>query len=170
MASPIIIRVKCDPYLARFLETLYGGSPVSFPKKSNFNAILDLFLERPDLDYVEPDYGANTLEIRLPYFDHKNILSYYYLSPAKQEIFVNQVWKFFKVTYRAYISRCIVVGLERQEAISIFITKYNISLDSWDLLEKDYQRYLKVRSKNRLLRTNKNLSDRDPFCPAGSAG
>ena len=41
MASDIIIQVKCEPYMIKFLETLYGPSPISFPKKSNFNALLD---------------------------------------------------------------------------------------------------------------------------------
>lgn len=156
MASQIILRVKCEPYLVKFLETLYGPSPISFPKNSNFNTILDVFLDKAPFDYHEPEYGVNTLKIQLPYFEHKDIRSYNYLSPKKQTAFVKEIWKYFKITYRSEIAKCIVMGLDRQDAIEIFIEKYNLSLDCWDFMEKDFQRYLKLRAMRRLRRTNKN--------------
>ena len=159
MASEITLRVKCEPYLVKFLETLYGKSPVSFPKKSNFNAILDVFLEKQPLEYHEPDYGASTLIVLLPYFEQKDIRSYNYLSPIKQRIFIKEIWKFFKITYRGEIAKYVVMGLDRQDSLDLFIEKYNLSLDCWDFLEKDFQRYVKLRSKHRLFKTNINSSD-----------
>jgi len=156
MASQIIIRIKCEPYLIRFVETLYGPSPISFPKNSNFNTLLDVFLDKPPLDHIEQDYGESTLSIQLPYFDNKDIRSYNYLSAKKQAAFVKELWKFFKITYRGYISKLIVAGLDRQDAIEIFIEKYDLSLDCWDFMEKDFQRYLTLRSMRRLRRTNKS--------------
>ena len=168
MASDTIIRVKCEPYLVKFLETLYGKSPISFPKKSNFNSILDVFLDKPPLDYQEPEYGENTLEIRLPYFENKNVLFNFYLSPTKQRILIKEIWKFFKITFRGEISKHIVLGLDRQDAIQIFIEKYNLSQDCTDSLEKDFQRYVKLRSYHRLFRNKKNSSVKDHDCPAVS--
>ncbi|MFZ4523268.1 MAG: hypothetical protein ACOYNC_16285 [Bacteroidales bacterium] len=168
MASQIILRVKCESYLVRFLETMYGKSPISFPKKSNFNTILDVFLDRPPLDYLEQDFGGSTLAILLPYFEQKDIRSYNYLSETKQRIFVKEIWKFFKITYRGEIAKYVVMGLDRQDSIQLFIEKYDLSHDCWDFLEKDFQRYVKMRSKHRLFKTNINSSDRDPDCPANS--
>ncbi|MEI7723459.1 MAG: hypothetical protein WCK09_00285 [Bacteroidota bacterium] len=168
MASNIIIRVRCEPYLIRFLETLYGGSPISFPKNSNFNAILDVFLDKPPLGHHDPDHGENTLAIQLPYFELKDIRSYNYLTETKQRIFIKEIWKFFKITYRQDIAKCVVMGLDRKDAIELFIEKYDLPLDCWDSLEKDFQRYLKLRSKKRLFKNNISSAVKDHDCPAVS--
>jgi hypothetical protein len=168
MASDVIIRVHCEPYLVRFLETLYGTSPISFPKNSNFNMLLDVFLEKPPLGYQEFVDGEKNLQIRLPYFEVKDIRSYNYLSPTKQRIFAKEVWKFFKITFRQEIAKCIVIGLDRKDAIELFVEKYNLSQDCWDALEKDFQRYLKLRSKKRLFKSNLNSSVKEPVCPVVS--
>ncbi len=165
MASNIVIKVKCEPYLIRFLESLYGPSPITFLKNSNFNTILDVFLEKPPLDYSEPDYGDSTLLIRLPYFDNKNVVFNNYLSPTKQRIFKNEIWKFFKITFRSEISKYVVMGLDRQDALELFIEKYNLTQDSWDSLEKDFQRYLKLRRYHRQFRMKKNTSVKEAVCP-----
>ena len=165
MPSPITINVKCDQYLVRFLEKLYGPSPIVFPVKSNFNMFLDVFLQIPSLDYHQQDFGENTLIIQLPYFENKDVRSYFYLSEKAQEKFVEEIWKFFKITFRKEISKYIVLGLYRKDCIELFIDKYNLSLDCWDMLEKDYQRYIKLSWKKRLFRKNINSSVKDPVCP-----
>jgi hypothetical protein len=45
MPSDVTISVPCPLYLIKFLETLCGKTPVVFSRSSNFNAILDVFLE-----------------------------------------------------------------------------------------------------------------------------
>jgi len=151
--------------LIRFLETLYGPSPINFPVKSNFNMFLDVFLQKPPLDYQDKDHGENTLLIQLPYFEVKDVRSYYYLSDKAQAKFVEEIYKFFKITFRREISKYIVLGLFRKDSIELFIDKYNLSLDCWDMLEKDYQRYIKLSWKKRLFRKNKNSSVKDSVCP-----
>jgi hypothetical protein len=166
MPSDITIKIKCDQYLIQFLETLYGPSPIVFPVKSNFNMFLDVFLQKPPLNYQEQDYGKNTLIVQLPYFENKDVRSYYYLTQKAQQKFVDEIWKFFKITFRREISKYIVVGLYRKDSIEMFIDKYNLSLDCWDMLEKDYQRYIKLSWKKRLFRRNINSSVREPVYPA----
>lgn len=151
--------------MIRFLETLYGPSPINFPVKSNFNMFLDVFLQKPPLDYQDKDHGENTLLIQLPYFEVKDVRSYYYLSDKAQAKFVEEIYKFFKITFRREISKYIVLGLFRKDSIELFIDKYNLSLDCWDMLEKDYQRYIKLSWKKRLFRKNKNSSVKDSVCP-----
>jgi len=121
--------------------------------------MLDLFLEQRPLDYHEaPHYGKNTLKVRLPYFDTKNVDYYNYLSEKKQQVFVKEVWKFFKITFRSFVSQHIVLGLDKKDAIDLFIEKHKLPVDIWDSLEKDFQRYLKLRSKRKLSRKSKNMS------------
>ena len=165
MASDIIIQVKCEPYMIKFLETLYGPSPISFPKKSNFNALLDVMLGKPPFNYTQADYGDKCLTIMLPYFENKDIRSFNYLTPRKQEAFIKEIWKFFKISYRCEIAKYVVLGLDRKDAIELFIEKYNLSLDCWDFLEKDFQRYRSLRSYHKLFRKNKSSADKSSFCP-----
>lgn len=169
MPSPTVIKVQCDPYLIRFLEKLYGPAPITFPKNSTFNSILEHFLDKPPLDFHEPDYGARTLQIRLPYLEHRNVVSNCYLSELRQRILVGELKRYFKITFRTEISKLIVMGLQRQDSIEVFIEKYGLTLDSWDMLEKDYQRYLKLRSYHKQFRPKKNLSDKEADCPAISS-
>jgi len=159
MPSQVILRLKCDQYLIRYLETLYGDQPIVFPKKSHFSKFLDVFLLQPPLDYVETDHGENTLSILLPYFEDKDVRSYNYLTKKRQEAFINEIRKHFKITYRSEIAKSLVCGLDRQDALAIFIEKYNLSQDTWDFLEKDFQRYLKLRRYHGLSKINKNSSD-----------
>jgi hypothetical protein len=166
MASEIIIQIECDPHLIKFFETFFKSSPVVFPRQSNFNNILDVFVDIPPLGYIEPVYPFETLKIELPFFENKDIRSYYYLSEWKRNSFVREINKFFKITYRSEISNFVHLGLDRKDAITLFLEKYNISENSRDLLEKDFQRYLKIRSYRRLLRKNKNSSDKRPVCPS----
>ncbi len=127
---------------------------------------LDVFLQIPPLGYHEKDYGENTLSIQLPYFENKNVLSYFYLSDFEQEKFVNEIWKFFKITFRKEISKYIMVGLYRKDSIEVFIRRYNLPMDCWDMLEKDYQRYIVLSWKRRLFKKIPNVSSRRADCPA----
>jgi hypothetical protein len=170
MASNVIIRLECEPYLIKFLEKLYGPSPVNFPRKSNFNCILDVFLERTPPDFTRPDFGSRNLDIHLPFFELKDVRSYNYLSPTKEKIFIKEIWKYFKITYRGDIAKYIVLGLDRKDALDLFIEKYDLSQDCWDFLEKDFQRYLKIRSKKRLFRNKIISSVEGHVCPASSVG
>ncbi len=169
MPSPIVIKIKCDLYLVRFLEKLYGPSPISFPAQSNFNMFLDVFLSQPPLNYLEQDHGENTLLVQLPYFENKNVLSYYFLTQKAQQKFVDEIWKFFKITYRSEISKYIMVGLYRKDSIEMFIDKYNLPMDCWDMLEKDYQRYIQLSWKRRLFKKNLNLSSKGAVCLVGKS-
>jgi hypothetical protein len=166
MPSPISINIRCDQYLIRFLETLYGPSPVSFPVKSNFNMFLDVFLQKAPLDYQQQEFGKDTLVVQLPYFENKDVRSYFYLSEKAQAKFVEEIWKFFKIQFRCEIGSCILIGLYRKDAIELFIDKYNLPVDCWDMLEKDYQRYLRIRRKRGLFRSRKNSSEKEPVCPS----
>ena len=165
MPSDMIIRVKCDPYLVRFAVALYGNMPINFPKNSNFLNILDVFLDKPPMDFKQPDYGKETLWIQLPYFENKNILYNNYLSPLKQRIFVKELNKYFKITFRSEVSKHILNGLEKKDSLALFIEKYNLSQDSWDFLDKDFQRYLTIKRKRRLFRNRKNTSVNALLCP-----
>ena len=165
MPSDIIIRVKCDAYLVRFAVSMFGNLPLNFPKNSHFLNLLDVFLDKPPMDFQEPDYGPETLWIQLPYFQNKNVVYNNYLSPLKQRVFVKELRKYFKITFRSEVSQLIINGIEKQDALELFIEKYNLSQDCWDFLQKDFYRYVNLRYKRRLFRNRKNTSVKDLVSP-----
>jgi hypothetical protein len=168
MPSPVIIKVQSEPYLIKFMEKLYGSSPLNFPKKSNWHTMLEYFLDKPPMNWIEPDFGEATMQIQLPFLENKNVLSNHYLSPVKQRVLTDEMKRFFKITFRTELSKMIVMGLQRQQALEIFIEKYGLSMDCWDFLEKDYQRYLKLRHYHKQFRSSKNSSDKEVELPAVS--
>ena len=170
MPSPVTIKIKCPVPLIEFMVGQYGPMPIVFQRKCDFTDILNWMLDIPPLDYHEHDYGPSTLTIQLPYFEDKNVLSYNYLTRVQQEMFVRRVYRFFKITFRGEMNKSIMLGWEKKESIILFQDKYGMGPDSTDMLEKDYQRYIQLRCKNRdLFRTNKNLSVKEAKCPASLA-
>jgi len=167
MPSPVTIKIKCSIPLIEFMEGNFGPMPIVFPRKCDFTDMLDYLLEIPPLDFHERDWGKETLVLQLPYFDDKNIFSYNYLSRLKQEMFVKRIHQFLKITFRGEMNKMIMLGFEKKDSIEMFMDKYSMGPDSTDMLEKDYQRYIKLRWKKRtLFRMDKNLSVKEANCPA----
>lgn len=165
MSSTVIINIKCDVYLIRFLEKVFGEMPIAFPKNHDFNHLLHFLLDVCPLNYKETDFGESTLKVQLPYFEDKNVKSYIFLSERRQRIFTERVWEYFKISFRGEINKSILLGLNRNTGIELFMEKYNIPVDCLDMLEKDYHRYLKVRWKQKLFRPGKILSVKEAVCP-----
>ena len=161
--SDQILTIRTKPYLIRFLETTYGPQPIKFPK-SNFNDIILYYVDFPPLDYKVPDYGDETLKIEIPYCEFKNIKSYNYLNPERQDFFNDEIYMFFRLTYRKEISKLLMMQsnkkdpVRKKKAIEMFMEKYNISMDSWDMLDQDYKRHIKLTWKTHRLRLNRNMS------------
>ncbi|MGA2824316.1 MAG: hypothetical protein ABSE72_12420 [Bacteroidales bacterium] len=151
-----IIKIKCDFYLIRFLESIFGPQPIKFPKSHNFNNILSYNLGFIPPDYQDPDFGNETLLVELPYFENKDPRVYNYLSPKQQKIFRDEVYCLFKLTFRTDITKILLMQFKRQKkrALEMFIDKYNIPLDCWDMLDKDYSRHIQLtwKKKKRVFR------------------
>ena len=154
--SEVIIKVQCDHYLVKFLEAYFNSSPVRFPRNNNFRNFLEIFLDFPPLDHRESDYGRNTLTVELPFFEDKDPRSYNFLNPIRQRIFVDHIWMFFKITFRSEINKYRLTGIGRNDAISLFMDKYNIPDECWESLLKDYSRYLQNHSKKKYRKNRKH--------------
>ncbi len=162
MSSPVVLKVKCEVFLIRFLEKLYGPQPIAFPKKHDFNNTLDFLLSLRPLDYKEPDYEEKTLSILLPYFETKDVRSYNYLSDFKQRKFEKRIGLYFKIHFHTDMNKLINLGYKKKDALEIFMDEYNLPVDCQDMIEKDYSRYITTRwrMKKKLFRTNINSSDK----------
>lgn len=139
-----------EPYLKAFLLSCYNQQePVFFPKRDQLNDMLQLLLARPpkDLKPVPPD--PDQLEVVIPYFENLNIMSYHYLSPNNQQVFARRVKQIFRVTYLDFMDECFRHEMRRNDAIYLFIEKYNIPLDTRieDMLRKELYRSKRIFRK-----------------------
>lgn len=142
----------------RFLEEYFETSqPILFPSHHDFNTLLDFLISKPPKDWQDMEYGDHNLQIKLPYFDNKNVLSQWYLSRRNQAAFTKRVAQFFKVVFRGSINQSIILGFSKQDSIDIFMTQYNLPADTWDMLAKDYSRYLTLRRTHKIRKSSKNL-------------
>jgi hypothetical protein len=165
MPSPISINIRCEPYLICFMESLFGSQPILLPRKDNFALLLNYLLVKAPDYYVNTRHGYGTLQLQLPYFEDKNVLYHFYLSPVKEIIFIRKIEELFRVSFRTEMNQCILLGIKRIDAIHLFMDTYNLPESSIDMLLKDYQRYRNgVRQK--IFTENLKISSVKPrFCP-----
>lgn len=120
MTNPIL-KVKCDLYLIRYLETLYGVQPIRFPNGNKFNTFIHFNLRMPNSYTKEPDYGEETLLLEIPDFRSYDVNKYCSFSERVQKIFREQVRAYFSLTFEtemtqegtnAHFLLCIIVYLK----------------------------------------------------------
>lgn len=143
-----------EQHLVDFLYAVYQpnqkNEPLFIIKRDRLNKLLSLLLSKPPPEYnpfkkTKEPY----LELILPYFEKLNINTYYYLSHRSQRIFAKQVSTIFDVQFFNFIDDCMIEGLDKIEAINLFIEKYTLPdhLNFQDRLLKKIQRSEKILKK-----------------------
>lgn len=145
MPSPMTIKIECEPYLIQFYTRIFGPQPILFPKGHVLAFTLRHLLDRPPRTPVpDPDYES-CLEIQIPYNDEKNVLYNFHLSVQSKRIMSFRLEREFKLTFREDINASRLAGLKRNDAIHLFIDKYDLGEDIFDRLIKDYYRNYHLR-------------------------
>lgn len=150
MKSRITATVKLDSRLKSFVLSVYGKEPVYFPKRDKLNSLLSVLLSKPPLDFkfttLDP---VNDLVIILPYFEHLNINSHNYLSDRSQRVFAKRIKTLFDVAFVDFIDKCFLDGIDRVDAVNLFIDKYNLpdDLSHQETLLKAIYRSKKIMSR-----------------------
>ncbi|MFZ4546820.1 MAG: hypothetical protein ACOYN4_05275 [Bacteroidales bacterium] len=169
MPSPISITVHCAPHLVRFMVAVYGPQPLQFPRKDNFSMLLNYLLEKESDAETTVDPHDEKLEIQLPYFENKNVLYNYVLTPMKESIFINKIDERFRLSFNDEMNRATLVGISKIDSVHLFMDSYNMPEDCIDMLLKSYQRYIKLKRYHRLSQKNKKISSvKGEYCPAVS--
>lgn len=148
MSNPIL-KVRCDLYLIRYLETLYGSQPIRFPNGNKFNTFIHFNLRMPNSYTQESDYGEETLLLEIPDFKSYDVNKYCSFSERVQEIFQEQIRSHFSLTFETEMTHILLMQVRRRRkhAIELWMIKYNIPEESWDMLQKKFQRYLPLGFK-----------------------
>jgi len=150
MKDRLTVKIKMAPYLKSFLLSCYNQQqPIYFPKRDKLNDLLQLLLSKPPMDLKPVPADHDSLEVVIPYFENLNVTSYHYLSPANQERFVHRVKQIFWVTFEDFMDECFRHDMRRNDAIYLFIEKYNLPADGRieDMLRKELYRSKKIFRK-----------------------
>jgi len=166
MPSPMTISIRIQPYLVDFLTAVYGPQPIAFPRKDNFNRILNKFMDREPATYSNYHRSDTNLEIQLPYFEDKNVLYNFSLSPIQESILIDKIENMFKLSFRDEIDQCLLIGIKKIDAVHLFMDKYKIREESIDMLLKDYHRFRQNRYQINFQKKQKKTSVKSRFCPA----
>jgi hypothetical protein len=166
MSSPIQVSFNADQYLVAFLEYIYGNQPITFPKQSDFNRQLFRMLEKPPKDYVYSSSKEDTLIVNVPYCSEKNVLYQHYLTDLNKKVLLDGVDDLFRITFHSEVNEWVILRVRIKDAIHLFMEKYGIDEQAFDMLLRDYGRYRHVEKVKEKRKSKKKSSDSEAFCPA----
>ena len=146
MPSEFTVNIFCPkPKLIIFARALYGDQPLVIPRKDNLNRLVNILLQKAPPDYRTVNYGDQNISIQLPYYEDKDVRSWYYLSDRSQHTVVNRFDDLFTLEFRKHVDRMLILGVKNQkDSIYSFIEKYDLPEDILSDLLKDYQRYRNI--------------------------
>lgn len=150
MNDRLTVKISMAPYLKAFLLSIYHQEPpIFFPKKDKLNDLLHLLLKKQPKNHFNKDPECDYLEIIIPYFEDKNIMSYNYITPEAQRIFCRRVTMIFWSTFEDFMDEYFRQDMRRNDSIYLFIEKYNLPEDSKivDRIRKELYRSKKIFRK-----------------------
>jgi len=166
MPSPISVNIYCPkPKLIYFARKIFGAEPCLLPKRNHFSKLLNILVAPAPEDWRPVHYGESNLCIMLPWYEDKNVLRHYYLSPLKQKVFVGRLNDYFQITFRAHVDKYLLRDVPQQQAIYLFMEEYDLPVDVISDLLKDYQRYRSaIRQRKFYQRHKKKASFDEKSC------
>ena len=169
MSSGIHVTLKLDPFYQAFLRARFQipeGEPFRFSKGHDLSLFFQAMLRPLPADFRETDYGQWAFRIEIPYMEHKNPLTYRYISPERMVMFSSRVMRYWKMIAHDIITQARKMGMEKKEIIFFLLEELDIPLQYSDRVERDYSRYLAeertrhFRVKNKKLKNVKKMSDK----------
>lgn len=150
MKDRLTVKIAMEPYLQAFLICVYRQQPpLFFPKRDRLNDLLQILLAKPPKDHKPRPSERDHLEVIIPYFENLNIMSYHYLSIRNQVIFSKKVKQMFNCTYIDFMEKCFMNDISKNDAIALFLEKYDIPVDDKieDMLRKQLYRSKRITRK-----------------------
>jgi hypothetical protein len=143
MSSGIYVTIRLEPFLQDFLRAHFNcnNGVFSFPKGEDLCNKMQRLLRTLPETYKSEDYGLYNFEIEIPYMHDKDPFYYRYLSVAAQNAFVERIKDYFEEVFHERIVELRHDGHEKKECIEIFLDEHNLSIQYYDRLIKDYQRW-----------------------------
>lgn len=143
MKDCVITTVKLDPFLQQFLRGHFKcQEPIFiFPKGEDLLLRLEYFLSIPPRDFRPSNFGEWTFRIQVPAMEHKNPLSYFYLSEKKMILFSTRIRNFQRDVFHELIGVGIRRGMYKSEIIQSLMEDYNIDPKFEDRIQREWSRY-----------------------------
>jgi len=157
MSSGIYTTVKLHPFYQQFLRGQFQQTEqvFQFPKGHDLLMRLEFFLAKAPADFKPANYGKQTFRIEIPYMEHKDPFYYNYISENKSVLFARRIREYFRDVIHEEIGRARRKGFTRSEIIYGLMEELHISPTYFDLMEKEYKRYLQAERSRRFKKGKK---------------
>ena len=132
-------------HIISYLKTLYGPEePISFPKKSDYNAFLVKKLGLPPRDFRLDCSNMKKIAIQPPETNLKDLFANNYLGFHDQIAFRRIVERDFISDFHAFVNQKITEGWNRKMGTIMFMELNNIVDDelSYSAFYRDFNRLL----------------------------
>lgn len=129
MCDRITIKIEVKSYIKKYLVKVYGEEPIMFPKKSHYNRLIVMNIQKTPEDYKHESFNNKcSVEIILPYNNLRDIRSYNYLSRDNVMALRKEFREEFEHDYKKCIDKAMRdEKLNRKDATILCMKNYNIS-------------------------------------------
>lgn len=155
--GPICIHLEMEPYLRQWLIAENGGvTPISFPKLSIENRILEIYLRKLPWNAIPDKATDHTVAIAIPEFRHTDPRTYNYLPKAAMQELKNCIRQRFLIQLWTDLHQFGHIGSRRDHLIYAWMETHGIEINdtNFNTLAKIYQRQHRAY-KQRQRRKNK---------------
>jgi hypothetical protein len=170
MPSDYILKIDCPYYLIRFIKAIYGKQPIVFPQKDNISRALSHLLLKPSKTLEEVNEVFSTTDfdkdeylfINLNYYKDSDPRVYNDLSNRGKLLLLKRIKSFFKLVFHEELTESLHNGYTKKDSIYLFMDKFDLPEDCFDLLTKDYTRYYDLKyykKRKKKIRESKKLND-----------
>lgn len=95
--SQHFVYIRLKPYLRQWIVNEFGSEPISFPKGSAEADLLESLLAKKPRSGADFPLDESMIAIELPFYKHKNVRDYNYLSPRAQKAIERMIYIRFQV-------------------------------------------------------------------------
>lgn len=96
--SQYFVHITLKPYLRQWLVNEFGAEPISFPKGSAEADLLEFLLKRPPKTKIDASVDSHQrVAIELPFYKHKNVRDFNYISPRGEKALERLIYIRFQV-------------------------------------------------------------------------
>ena len=145
--SNFLVYLKLEPYLAQWVSHEHG-LPIRFPRGSIENDIIELGLKiRDDDNDEEVDLpGEGKYPVVLPFFKHKDVRYYNYLSDSSKEHLIHCLKIRFAIALWNDLYKFGNIGIQKQDLIYVWMDAHDIddTETNWLVISKIYTRKRKA--------------------------
>lgn len=154
--------IRLDPFYQAFLMARFNQIGVNngvfvFDKGHDLSLLLQFLLKPKPPGYKQPNYGADTFRIAVPAMEHKNPVTYNYLSEERQQVLVKRIMGYWKLVSHDVIAEGRRRGVPKKDMVYLLLDEMDLPEYYADRIEREYSRYLHEERNRKYLKHQKEM-------------